>query len=98
MVSGPTPIPGVTPVPGSANPPPVPSSPFQDKIRRKLAKWLFYEVAFALLPLGFAWKERMVRGEEADWFAILGRGELLLVSVAIVAAGIGELISNGMHS
>src|SRR5205814_8158636 len=63
----------------------------------KLAKWLFFEIAFALLPFFFAWKALMVRGEEFTWAKIVGQGELLLVAVAIVAAGMGDLLAEGIQ-
>ena len=58
-----------------------------------LTRWLVFRVAASLVPICanavFLWS----RGRAATWFDVTGRGELLLLTVALSAAGIGELLS-----
>ncbi len=69
------------------NPTPTVSASLDWKETRfKLLKWLFFEVSFALTPLGFNWLGAVIHGGQSNAEAVLGRGELLLVASAIVAA------------
>lgn len=64
----------------------------------KFAKWLFFGVCLALAPLVadyFIQSNRTAPGAATDWRLIIAKGELLLVSAAIAAAAIGELIGSG---
>jgi len=60
----------------------------------KAGKWLLFEIIFALLPLFFNWGTGMLHNKNVTWGLLLGRGELLLISVAIIAAAIGNLVSD----
>src|SRR3569833_3117170 len=66
------------------------------EVRLKLLKWTFFEIIFALLPLAFNWADSVIHGLGANAAQVLGRGELLLVSVAIIAAAIGDLVKGGL--
>ncbi|GLY07055.1 hypothetical protein [Actinoplanes sp. NBRC 101535] len=106
--AAPPPPPGNNPS-GHSQPSPPPATPLLapasagastlnwKEIRLKCIKWFFFEIAFALLPLVFAWKEFMLKDGKATWLAVLGRGELLLVAVAVTAAGVGEILIKGLH-
>jgi hypothetical protein len=63
----------------------------------KLGKWLIFEVLIALVPLAFNWFGAVLRDGDSTASAVLGRGELLLVSTAIVAASLGELMNKGLN-
>lgn len=63
----------------------------------KLSKWFLFEVVFALVPLGFNWLGSVLHGGQSGAGAILGRGELLLVASAIVAASIGDVVNKGLN-
>jgi len=68
------------------------------EVALKLLKWIMFEVIFALMPLAFNWASAELKHKNAGWEEILGRGELLLVAVAIVAAGLGDLSNRGMNN
>jgi hypothetical protein len=68
------------------------------EIRLKLLKWLFFEVAFALLALVFNWADGAIHGMGFGLAGALGRGEFLLVAAAVVAAGVGDLVKGGLNS
>lgn len=54
----------------------------------RLIRWLVFSVIVALLPLAF----NALRLRTLDPAAIYGRGELLLVTAALTAAAIGDLL------
>jgi hypothetical protein len=83
---------------GSLAPTPSATSVDQVEIRLKLLKWIFFEIIFALLPLVFDWADGAIHGKGTSLAKVLGRGELLLVSVAIMAAAIGDLVKGGLNS
>lgn len=64
------------------------------RIVHKLIKWAIFSVAVALMPLAFHAIQLAWRGNPFSIGAIIGHGELLLVSVAIAAAAIGDLQGN----
>jgi hypothetical protein len=66
------------------------------ELRKKLAKWMFFEVVFALLPLLFSLASALVHKQGWDFYGALGRGELVLVAAAIIAASVGDLVKNGL--
>ena len=70
----------------------------RNEVLLKLGKWLFFEIVFALVPLLFNWLTGELRNRDGGLDAVLGRGELLLVSVAIVAAALGDLVNRGMNT
>ena len=61
----------------------------------KLVRWLVFSVAIALLPLAFNGLKVLGRGETLTFVSLCSRGELLLISAAISAAAIGELVGRG---
>lgn len=59
----------------------------------RLTRWLIFSVIVAMVPLAFDYFARMTDGSEAPKLAaIVSKGELLLISAAIAAAAIGEII------
>ncbi|WP_133908070.1 hypothetical protein [Actinophytocola oryzae] len=73
--------------------------PHLDKreVALKLLKWVLFEVLFAILPLFFAWASAALKHKDTGWGQTLGRGELLLVAVAIIAVALGDLASHGLN-
>jgi hypothetical protein len=61
----------------------------------KIVRWLIFSVVIALLPLAFNYIRILIQGTNPTLVVLLSRGELLLVSAAIAAAAIGELIASG---
>lgn len=61
-------------------------------MKAKFARWVIFSVLLALVPLGFSALARWTRKQPADLDSILSSGELLLVTVGIVGAAVGELI------
>ncbi|WFE95937.1 hypothetical protein [Micromonospora sp. WMMD987] len=74
-----------------------PASLDMREVGLKLSKWFLFEVVFALVPLGFNWLGSILHGGGSGINVILGRGELLLVSTAIVAASLGDLVNKGLN-
>ncbi|MEU4802020.1 hypothetical protein [Actinosynnema sp. NPDC023587] len=62
-------------------------------LKQKIGVWVIFELAFAILPLVMNLLGSMGHRRPADWSALLGKGELLLVSVAIVATAVGHLLN-----
>ena len=58
----------------------------------KIIRWIIYGVAIALLPLIFQLIILIASGAKASLVAVTSQGELLLISVCMVAAAIGEII------
>jgi hypothetical protein len=61
-------------------------------LRDKLIKWFFFSVVIALLPLLFSYARNLTRGNVIQFSYIFSNGELLLISSAIAATSIGELL------
>ena len=57
--------------------------------------WLIFSVFLALTPLIFNGATDFINGSNVDFSQLLGRGELLIVSVAIGADATGKLIGSG---
>jgi hypothetical protein len=55
-------------------------------------RWLLYGVALAILPIAVNWMSLLTRGLDANLGAILGSGELLLVSAVLGATAAGDLM------
>jgi hypothetical protein len=55
-------------------------------------RWLLIGVALAILPIAVNWMSLLTRGLEANLGAILGSGELLLVSAVLGATAAGDLM------
>jgi hypothetical protein len=61
----------------------------------RLVRWFVFSVVIALLPLGFRYLLEATDGAPPTITRLLSQGELLLVSSAIAAAAVGELIGRG---
>lgn len=64
------------------------------RIVHKLIRWTIFSVAVALLPLVFHALQLTTRGKAVSVTAVTSHGELLLISVALAAAAIGDLLGN----
>ena len=56
-----------------------------------LTLWISFSVLVALLPIAFNGLSALTRSQSVGYADLIGRGELLLVTVAITAAATGEL-------
>ena len=59
----------------------------------RVFKWLLFGVLCSLLPIGFVAIDFFTDGKVVGVGNLIGRGELLLITTGIAAAGLGELIS-----
>lgn len=59
----------------------------------RITKWLLFGVMCSLLPILIQIIQLLTRGQEIELIKILGHGQLFLISTAIAATGIGELVS-----
>lgn len=75
----------------------IPQPPNKDwhVIFTKLLIWSIFTVAFSLLPLLFNWFLVFIRGQTFTLIDLISSGELVLISVAINAAALGEIIEYG---
>lgn len=84
------------------SPQPIRALPGVDKrvVQIKLIKWLLFEVLFSLMALAFNWGHTALNlnNNGSSLATVAGRGELLLISAAIVAAGVGDLIKEGLNT
>lgn len=64
-------------------------------MRSKVIRFVIYGVVVALLPIAIKCIHIVMYGEVLTLPAILSNGELLLVTVALTAGGIGEVVSSG---
>ncbi|MEU6246086.1 hypothetical protein [Glycomyces sp. NPDC047010] len=55
-------------------------------------RWLLYGIVLAVLPIAVNWVSLMTRGLDASFSAVLGGGELLLVSAVLGATAAGDLM------
>jgi hypothetical protein len=64
-----------------------------------LLKWVIFSVIIALAPLGASFLNGLTDEASPAWLAVgkkvLAEGELLLISAAIAADAIGDLIGSG---
>ncbi len=65
------------------------------RLIERLVRWFIFSVTIALLPLMFNYFRLLGRGENPDMNLVVSRGELLIVSAAIAAGAVGELIASG---
>ncbi len=82
------------PIP-SSNPNKVNSSSSWRPIFRKLLGWFIFTLLFSILPFLFNWLSGLIRGNILTQVELTSGGELLLTSVAITAAAVGEMIDYG---
>lgn len=59
----------------------------------RITKWLLFGVLCGVLPLLFEMLKHITRGTSFGLVDIVGNGELLLITTAISATGVGELLS-----
>lgn len=64
----------------------------QKRMAEKLTRWFIFGVVVSLLPFALAYLNLWASKKPAKIEDLLSRGELLLVSTAIGAAAIGELL------
>ena len=60
----------------------------------KLLKWLIFSVVIALLPIIFYSLQLLTRGLSPTLELVTSKGELLLISTAMAAGALGELITS----
>jgi hypothetical protein len=58
---------------------------------RRIAKWIFFSVLASVCPLFTTYMISSI-SRNIPWESIISRGELQLISLALLANGIGELI------
>lgn len=63
-------------------------------ILRKLLGWFIFTLVFSLLPLSLNWLSAVSRDQAVTIVNLTSHGELLIISVAITAAALGEIITN----
>ena len=56
-------------------------------------KWLMFQICFGLLPIGLNAVRILAEGDSFTWTKILSRGELLLISCALSAGAIGDIVA-----
>jgi hypothetical protein len=66
----------------------------RNNMSAKLLRWLIFGVLLALVPLVFSWFCRLIFSEDASLKTLLSQGELLLITAALCAAAIGELLGS----
>ena len=59
---------------------------------QKIATWILFSVLVALVPFLFSWSVLAYNGSKITMPGIFGDGELFLVSAAIAAGALGEVI------
>ncbi len=61
---------------------------------KKLTRWIFFSVLISICPLCAAYLISQTMGLKVELSSFISRGELQLISVALLATGIGELIGS----
>lgn len=61
----------------------------------KIARWFFFSILFALIPLVFAFSKVQAVGPEVDLRSLIARGGLLLIAAGLSAGAIGDLLLSG---
>jgi hypothetical protein len=66
----------------------------------RLLRWILFSVFVSLIPLLLHWV--VLLGQEKPlsgvWTAVLAHGELLLISTAIAADAIGDMVASGLRN
>ena len=70
----------------------------EQKAIENFTVWLIFSVFLALTPLIFNGVTDFINGSNVDLSHLLGKGELLIVSVAIGADATGKLIGSGRRN
>ena len=63
-------------------------------VGQKLLNWLVFSVILALMPIVFNLLKSIVLVQEFAFVQLFSGGELLLVSMAVAAGGLGQLLSS----
>jgi hypothetical protein len=63
----------------------------------RLVRWIVFGVLIALLPIAFRYALESTTGPVPSLAHLLADGELLLISSAIAAGAVGELIGRGRN-
>ena len=61
----------------------------------KLLKWFIFGVLLALVPIASSWLYRLIFGGDSTLEALLSKGELLIITAGLCAAGVGSIIGTG---
>lgn len=64
-------------------------------LREKFTRWFIFSVVISLVPLFTSYVGLALDRRTAGLAAVIGRGELLLITTTLAAAAIGELIPSG---
>lgn len=60
----------------------------------KLLKWLLFSVIVSVVPLFSTYIILVIYSSEPSFVSIISRGELQLISVALLANGIGDVVTS----
>lgn len=60
----------------------------------KLLSWVIFSVLLALIPIIFSAFPKKLRGYSVEFAQLIENGELLIVSAALCAGAVGELINS----
>lgn len=63
-------------------------------IYHKYLKWLLFTGVIAVFPIGLDYMFREMSSHPVSFIEILGQGQLMLISCALCASGLGEIISS----
>jgi ABC-type glycerol-3-phosphate transport system permease component len=63
----------------------------------RLVRWFMFSVLIALIPILFNFIGVILDNQPISTARLFGKGELLLIAVAISGRGMGELIPSGMN-
>jgi hypothetical protein len=61
----------------------------------KLLKWLLFSAIVSVVPLFSTYIILIIYSSKPSFVSIISRGELQLISVALLANGIGEVVTSG---
>ncbi len=73
------------------------SAPDMRRMSTALTGWVLFGVVMAVLPVAFNGISAATGNQPFTWEAVLGHGELLIVSVGITAAASSRLLIDGIH-
>ncbi len=61
-------------------------------MKNSVRKWLLFGVLVALAPIGFRYISAVINQNPLAYFELISGGELFLISVALCASAVGDLI------
>jgi len=71
-----------------------PTSQYSKSVWDRIAKWIFFSVLVSVCPLGALYVICQEMGLNVEPSFFLTRGELQLITVVLLATGVGELIGS----